>query len=415
MSMFTEGKSTQTTRTRFMVAWMGSLFSLLLHATAAQKSSFVPLAKVIELYPEIRYHKMYPAEPYCYEKLLISPLPTDRQKPLRSGDSVFFQPHQGKYAECFVAEIPQGVVYGDLGLIRVHGSFIKEILPQNIMKRTIFQQFASKYETRYRNVQSIAGRVAVLTLPLGGYGHWFSDIVSRLVLLQKSGVEYDFLYAPCNAEYMKTTYKLFGVPEEKIINSQSMDCAIQADILIVPSLACNRVPTATDPVYDCWATTNFWKLWAIEEIQKAFIEAACSHTYDTAKKIFISRKDAPYRQMTNEDEIFALFEPLGFVRYELSKLSLLEQVALFYNAEYVVAAHGAGLTNLIFCRPGTKVVEIFQNLYDSVFYNIAQTCGLSYIPVQTMPYGKFYVHANTEVPVKVVQCFLKHYWKELQV
>lgn len=29
------------------------------------------------------------------------------------------------------------------------------------------------------------------------------------------------------------------------------------------------------------------------------------------------------------------------------------------NAECVIAAHGAGLTNLLFCQPGTRVLEIF--------------------------------------------------------
>jgi capsular polysaccharide biosynthesis protein len=31
---------------------------------------------------------------------------------------------------------------------------------------------------------------------------------------------------------------------------------------------------------------------------------------------------------------------------------------MFWNAKYVIGAHGAAFTNLIFCRPKTKIIEI---------------------------------------------------------
>ena len=34
----------------------------------------------------------------------------------------------------------------------------------------------------------------------------------------------------------------------------------------------------------------------------------------------------------------------------------------------VVGPHGAGLANLVFCRPGTKVVEIFSNRFVNLEY-----------------------------------------------
>ena len=62
-----------------------------------------------------------------------------------------------------------------------------------------------------------------------------------------------------------------------------------------------------------------------------------------SKKVFISRKDAPKRRIINEDKIFALFEQQGFVRYEMSKLSILDQILIMQNADIVVGEHGAGL------------------------------------------------------------------------
>lgn len=56
-----------------------------------------------------------------------------------------------------------------------------------------------------------------------------------------------------------------------------------------------------------------------------------------------------------------------------------EQMASFKSATHVVAAHGAGLTNLVFCRPETKVLEIHVEGYVNWCYRcICAIYGLSY-------------------------------------
>jgi capsular polysaccharide biosynthesis protein len=60
-------------------------------------------------------------------------------------------------------------------------------------------------------------------------------------------------------------------------------------------------------------------------------------------------------------------------------MPLAEQIAVFSRAECVVGPHGAGLTNLTFCRPGTKVVEIGTPYRPwACFYEIAHHRGLDY-------------------------------------
>ena len=61
-------------------------------------------------------------------------------------------------------------------------------------------------------------------------------------------------------------------------------------------------------------------------------------------------------------------------------MSVSEQIALFYDAECVIAPHGAGLVNIAFCRQGTKVVEINTPYRAAThcFYDIAHYRGLKY-------------------------------------
>ena len=65
-------------------------------------------------------------------------------------------------------------------------------------------------------------------------------------------------------------------------------------------------------------------------------------------------------------------------------LSVAEQILLFNNAEIVVAEQGSGLTNILFCNPETKVVEIFQALIDNCFWWLSNVMQLNYIPVKTL-------------------------------
>ncbi len=82
------------------------------------------------------------------------------------------------------------------------------------------------------------------------------------------------------------------------------------------------------------------------------------HGAETPERIYISRRDAKRRVMTNELELEADLKALGFTVWEFSKIPLWHQIALLNQARVVVAPHGAGLAHIVYARPGTQVVEI---------------------------------------------------------
>ena len=74
----------------------------------------------------------------------------------------------------------------------------------------------------------------------------------------------------------------------------------------------------------------------------------------------------------------------GFVKVRLEALPWVEQVSAFARAREIVAPHGAGLANLVFCRPGVRVVEVFNTAYvNPCFWRLAALMGLDYRPVAT--------------------------------
>jgi capsular polysaccharide biosynthesis protein len=45
-----------------------------------------------------------------------------------------------------------------------------------------------------------------------------------------------------------------------------------------------------------------------------------------------------------------------------------DQILLFQSAEFVISPHGAGLSNLLFCEPGTKVIELMPSFEMRPFF-----------------------------------------------
>lgn len=104
------------------------------------------------------------------------------------------------------------------------------------------------------------------------------------------------------------------------------------------------------------------------------------------KRIFISRKDSPKRAMVNEQEVSAILRERGFEEVILSDLNFSDQIKLFAGAKFVVGAHGAGLTNIGFCKPGAHVLELTRSFTLQrirIFWELASARGLEFSVLNT--------------------------------
>ncbi|WP_170937362.1 MULTISPECIES: glycosyltransferase family 61 protein [Rhodomicrobium] len=103
-------------------------------------------------------------------------------------------------------------------------------------------------------------------------------------------------------------------------------------------------------------------------------------------QMFFSRGDAKQRRLLNEAELEAVAAAKGFARFEAHAGNHREQVRAFGDSDMIVAVHGAGLTNLLFARPGTTVIEIFpENCVKSTYLWLALKLGLDYRAVLGKP------------------------------
>ncbi len=318
-----------------------------------------PISMILKEYPKIDYLKIL--DPYEFNYF-----------------SFFNEKYKstGIFNECFVVTIPQGRVQGFSGNVLIENNFIQELLwAENI------DSLKGLMLVPEDKILKIPGKVAVLAQSAcDSYCHFMHEVLGRLALLEMQGIEYDYLYVPIFKQCMKEMLELWGVDLCKIITPLQNECCLQADTLIVPSLVLNSDIGFVNAGFRPHPQTSAY-------VKNKLLQGVFKQNLDVSsfsKKVFISRTDAPKRKIINEDEVFERFKSYGFVRYELSKLSVAEQILLMHNAEAVVGEHGAGLTNILFCNPDTLVIELFQKLIDNSNWWVANIAQLNYIPVNCL-------------------------------
>jgi hypothetical protein len=265
--------------------------------------------------------------------------------------------------ETFVLMIPEGKASSAYGLINPYAKCINEL----IWEPSLLKQCPRKNSNLSTLLKKISGRVVMLLQQAAGsYYHWMLEVLPKIGMLHRHGVQFDLIYTYYHKPYMQETLEMLGFDDSKIIAAQGEYEYVQADELIVPSFVsrCHYSVPET-----------------LQYLQKALIPQAQDRVDVSkfSKKVFISRKRSYRRKIINESDIIQLLEKKGFVAYCLEEMSIAEQIVLFYNAEIIVAEHGAGLTNLVFCRPQTKVVEIFHSRKVPTYFDLSQQLDLDYV------------------------------------
>lgn len=307
-------------------------------------------------------------------------------------------PYQGTFAETFILKIPNGRAQSCYGWVIIDDRYyISELNWKSIYHHKHLIENVDP-----KNITRVSGRVVVLGQPgFYQYWHWVSEVLCRLALVEQQGISYDWLYIPYYNTFMKQTLDLWGIDTSKIIEPSGQNDAIYADELIVPSLVSN-LHYGFAP-YACYPSYHLFEYVSQKLLQAALLRPV---TREFSKRVFVSRQDAPGRHVINEDAIFELFEKQGFVRYELNYMPIVDQIRLFHQAEMIAGPAGTGVTaNCLYCKPGTKVIELFQALGDSTMWFVAQNMQLDYTGVQTTDFSWTYndCFRDTSMPLTQIE------------
>ncbi len=110
---------------------------------------------------------------------------------------------------------------------------------------------------------------------------------------------------------------------------------------------------------------------------KKTVEASLKPVRTHYNRVYISR--AGRRRVVNEDELIAMLRDYDFTIIYDEPRSLAEQVSMYKNASFILGPHGASFTNVIWCEPGTHLLELFSPRYVPGFFRyLAQIMDMRY-------------------------------------
>lgn len=273
----------------------------------------------------------------------------------------FIRQREQKGKAAFVTILPGGRVWGDSGTVVTKDGQLLEEVAYEFGKNPDENSF---FSAKAKGPERIKGRVAVLSTAGGGYFHWMTGVMPRLHLIEKSGIKLEsidtFIIDHGGYGFQEEAIKAFGIGASRIIESNRTSY-FEAEELIVPSLAWHK---------------HHMPPWSCNVVRKTFLDTEVRRK---DKRLLLSREDARERRISNSREVLKCLEEQGFEKIIPGEMTIKEQARAFSVAEVIVSPHGAGLTNILFAPPGTKVIEIFSPHYiEKCFWILASQLELEY-------------------------------------
>jgi capsular polysaccharide biosynthesis protein len=273
----------------------------------------------------------------------------------------------------FVAELPEARVWG-LGfgaVIDRSDALHHDLSPA--WTDYVGGRHEALQRTRLPASQAMSGTAAVLGAPFcANFHHWLLDALPKFGLLREAGwalgaVDHVVLPPGTDRRWHRETLELLGVEPARVRRLGRAD-QVRFDRVLAPSYS---EPGREPERYDY--TPEGLRFVRELVLPRTMGLAGCG------ARVVVSREKAAARRLLDGEAIHARLARNGFRKVLLEEMSLTEQAACFARAEVVVFPTGGNLANLVFCRPGTRVVELFSPAYLPTFcLPLTQALGLEY-------------------------------------
>jgi hypothetical protein len=173
------------------------------------------------------------------------------------------------------------------------------------------------------------------------YGHFLLDVLPRIDLFERAGFtmnEIDHIICPHRAESYRHLLATVGVPLERCV---WIDYAAiyHCERLVAPSFPGTRRNTPP---------------WSVEFLRSRVAPRPSRR----GRRLYVPRSTT--RRILNEEELMAIVQKHGFEVFEPSS-GAEDPRAVFAGAEVVVGGHGAALSDIAFCAPGAKVLDLIPS------------------------------------------------------
>lgn len=110
---------------------------------------------------------------------------------------------------------------------------------------------------------------------------------------------------------------------------------------------------------------------------KTLIQHTTSFSVPTNDRIYIQRTGR--RKVLNEAKLILLLKKYDFSVIEDIPRSFNDQLQLYHSASFIIGPHGASFANILACREGTQLLELFSDTYVPEYFRyLAHILDLRY-------------------------------------
>jgi len=186
------------------------------------------------------------------------------------------------------------------------------------------------------------------------YYHWFTDALPRLALLGRFPDDTRIIVPDNLQPFQRETLGWMGLGE-RYRETPERHLRVESYFFSAPT-----------------AMTGCTNPYAVRFLRDLFLPRA-DETFHGPEKIYVVRR-AKTRGIVNEGEVEAFLSGRGWTVVDPESLSLARQIKLFAGARAVCGVHGAGLTNIAWCSPGCKVIELIADNYLNGCFESISAC-----------------------------------------
>lgn len=270
-----------------------------------------------------------------------------------SGHWVFDYRAHYQAPERFVLEINEGTIVGDYAAHITPGGVL-DYETSTYFGISGWREHPIYLRPRLPRVERINGSLVSLATrgSSANYYHFLLDVLPRWGVFEDAlpGTTPDHFFLNRSRGYQEQLLALIGLGDVPAIEP-TKHISVSPQVLYVPS-----IPNP-DLMAPRWTTT-----WLKERLP-------AKDTASRPKRLYITRGSAKNtRRLVNEAAVMEILRPLGFAMFDPGEHDVQDQIDHFAAAEVIVAPHGAALSNLTFCNPGVRVLELFAPRYVNPCY-----------------------------------------------
>ena len=272
----------------------------------------------------------------------------------------------------------------------------------HLVKKASFQQINGLLKTNKnvtlntgtpKLIKSINGSLIILTQGASGhnnYAHWMLDVLPRIKLLLSKMLisEIKNIYVTKLNKFQNQSFSFLGLKTFKIIDPN-----------IFRHVKADQIISVSHPYYfkKTWfyAQSNL-PSWIIKFLRNDISKKVKSKK-KSYKRIFIDRSDSlqNHSKLINNTEVIKYLKSKRYKCLRLTELNLKDQISIFKNCNTIIAPHGAGLTNIAFCKKNTKVIEIIP--HDNKNYLFKRISKINKLKYKSIYLDKIYNNKNGDM------------------